>query len=428
LRESPDKAWAALLIFAVALGIRLTWIGMSSHQISSDELDYHRLAASLIQHGAYAIDGVPTAYRPPGYPFVLWAVYSLGGVTPAAAQVFQAVLDAFLAVLLYLTLYKRDVVAAYIAGLCWALFPTAALYSGLLLSETVFTVLTSVAILLLARRSSGAIVLSGLFLGFACLIKPSLIIFCILAGIYVIGRWSSKKKVLLGLLVAGLTLVPWMLRNHATFGVFTVSANTGMNLYVGNNPGATGGYRGEFPPEIVAAMGNEQKLNSVSTQLALDYVVGNPVQFVVNGAKKMARLFASEGELLVYALSPSGLSSRYAEKYRNLPIAAVLIVNLPSFFILLVGIWGLIVAESSTHRDYTLLLFASILVTTFIFFGSSRFRYPIMPFLVMYGSLFLAQARSILPSLWTGKKTALAVTFLMIAGIWTAEAIMIANA
>jgi hypothetical protein len=39
-------------------------------------------------------------------------------------------------------------------------------------------------------------------------------------------------------------LVPWWIRNQRAFGGFVPIANNGgVNLYIGNNPLATGGYR-----------------------------------------------------------------------------------------------------------------------------------------------------------------------------------------
>src|SRR3954447_15301229 len=43
-----------------------------------DERDYHALAQSLLQHQGFVNErGQPSAYRPPGYPFVLTALYSV---------------------------------------------------------------------------------------------------------------------------------------------------------------------------------------------------------------------------------------------------------------------------------------------------------------------------------------------------------------
>lgn len=429
LRRLPQALRTSLLIFCLALGIRLAWIALNSHEIVSDELDYHRLAVGLVEGGVYAIDGVPTAYRPPGYPLMLWAVYSVAGAKATAVLILQAVLDALLAVLLFRVLLARDTLAARIAGFTWAMFPAALFYSGLLLTETVFTGIVFVALLLIAtRKDTPSVVAAGVLLGLGCLIKPWLMIFIGLVGIFAILRWSSRKELLIAVVVAALCTTPWMLRNSFEFGVFALSTNAGMNLYVGNNPDATGGYSGRFPELIVSAVGNERQLDSLSRSLALDYIAGHPGGFVVNAVKKVARLFASEGELLVYAFSSNDNGTRYSEQYRSLPLALTILANLPSLLVLILGIAGLVAAEKTPEWRYALFLALAILLTAMVFFGSSRFRYPMMPYLVMYGSLVAAHPKNYLQNLSPLKKAFVGSVVLLLCALWVTEALLIANA
>ena len=57
-----------------------------------DERIYHQLAIGLVEGRGYMNpDGDPTSYRPPGYPFVLAAVYQVWP-DPMAARVLNALL------------------------------------------------------------------------------------------------------------------------------------------------------------------------------------------------------------------------------------------------------------------------------------------------------------------------------------------------
>jgi len=429
LRRLSQALRTSLLIFVLALGIRLVWIALNSHEMISDELDYHRLAVSLVEDGAYAIGGMPTAYRPPGYPLILWLVYSIAGVDANAVLILQAVLDALLAVLLFRTLLARDTLAARIAGYTWAMFPTAILFSGLLLTETLFTGIVFGALLLVATREDApSVAASGLLLGLGCLIKPWLVVFVGLLGIYAVLQWGSRRQLLIAVVVAGLCTIPWMMRNSSALGVFTLSTNAGMNLYVGNNPDATGGYSGRFPEQIVSAIGNERRLDSLSRSLALDDIAGHPGRFVVNAVKKAARLFGSEGELLVYSFSSDDHGTRYSTQYRDLPLAVTILANLPSLLLLVLGTAGLVTAEKTPERPYALLLAVALLLTTIVFFGSSRFRFPMTPYLVLYGSLVAAHPKSYLQSLSPLKRAVAASVVLFICALWITEAVLLANA
>jgi len=424
-----NQVLTSVIIFALALVIRFGWIATSAHELRSDELDYHSLAQSLAQSATYAIDGVPTAYRPPGYPFALWMVYSATGPDKAAALWIQAILDASLAVLIFLSLSKAHILAAPVAGIAWAIFPAAILYSGLLLTETLFTVMLFSALFILERtKALTPAAFSGLLLGIACLIKPWALLFVALLAAFGLLRKDPDKRFVLVAMIAVLTLLPWMLRNELHMGFFGISTNTGMNLYVGNRPDATGGYRGNFPPEIAAAAGDELRLDSLSTSLATGYIMSEPLSFVANAGLKLARLIASEGELLVLALSADSADISYRERLSYLSPAAKVLVNLPSFVFLLFGIAGLIAARPSTGRTSALLLVASIVLTSIVFFGSSRFRFPAMPFLVMYSALAATSLRSTVKGLSPLRRVMVACSIVAVAAVWIIEFTMLANA
>lgn len=429
--RDPGKrtARAPAVVFALALLVRILWIAASADGLKSDELDYHNLAASLVQSCSYEQNGAPTAYRPPGYPFFLWAVYSVAGIRHVAPLVLQALLDALLALLLYVWLSRSHPRAAVLAGVFWALFPAAVLFSGLLLSETLFTAVMFASILTLDRtQASATAVFSGLLLGFACLIKPWAIVFAALLALVGLARRDPDRRMALACLAALLTLLPWMVRNELAMGFFGISTNTGMNLYVGNNPRATGGYQGTFPQEIISASGNERRLDSVSTHLATEYVLGEPLRFVQNAVRKTARLLASEGELLVFALSNDGPGRSYRERHAELPASAKVLVNAPSLLVLLLGSLGLIAAGKSFGKTSTLLLVGTIVLTTAVFFGSSRFRFPATPFLVMFGAIAATSLPSTLRGLSFTRKMLLVAAIALVASAWIAESILLANA
>jgi hypothetical protein len=94
---------------------------------------------------------------------------------------------------------------------------------------------------------------------------------------------------------------------------------------------------------------------------------------------------------------------------------------------LIIGIGGLIVADRTPHWRTVMLLTASIVLTTFVFFGSSRFRFPLMPFLVLYGSLAWCDPRSTWQQISPRKKILLGCTVIVVSAVWITEAILVAN-
>src|SRR4051794_23398220 len=74
---------AALLILVAALGLRLAYVAATpDFKIINDARDYDVHAVSVAQgHGfSKQLTGMPTAFRPPGYVYLLGATYGVFGV------------------------------------------------------------------------------------------------------------------------------------------------------------------------------------------------------------------------------------------------------------------------------------------------------------------------------------------------------------
>src|SRR5438105_8750844 len=139
---------AAVLV--LALGLRVAYIAThplplshdpADYQHFLDPADYQRFAVSIAAgHGypksLYAPGGGPTAFRPPGYPYFLAAVYAVAGDHINLARVLQALLGTIsvgLIGLIALRLFGRR--AALIALVLAAIYPPLVLSSSTLISE-----------------------------------------------------------------------------------------------------------------------------------------------------------------------------------------------------------------------------------------------------------------------------------------------------
>src|SRR5206468_9363115 len=95
----------------------------------------------------------PSAYRPPGYPYLLALVYRIRGDSVGAGQVLSALLGT-LAVMLLMLLAERlwDRRVAVAAGLIAAVYlPLIAVQARALLSESLFVPAMLAALLLTLR-------------------------------------------------------------------------------------------------------------------------------------------------------------------------------------------------------------------------------------------------------------------------------------
>src|SRR5918992_1299977 len=112
-RDARRRAVAFLLVFAAAFGVRLLcWrdVRFEAYKVQTAVTEnYKQMARLLAENGASSFydPASPTSEpdllgHPPGYPFVLAAVYAVFGESDAAAQVFQAACDALAAALVFL--------------------------------------------------------------------------------------------------------------------------------------------------------------------------------------------------------------------------------------------------------------------------------------------------------------------------------------
>lgn len=241
----------ALFAGAVLVGfaLRLFFVREFPY-IAPDTKLYDVLARNWLDHGVYGLflDGqlLPVDIRVPGYPAFLAAVYGLFGREPQAAMWVQAVVDlatclltAALAARLAPSSSRARVVAAalWLAALC----PFLANYSAALLTETLATFLTTLALLLLVAAYEATVpgagegdghgtgswtwFLGGLVVGLGTLVRPETPLVLAAVALVLVVRWCRPadwaKLFRVGLLLACgllLPLLPWAGRNWHTLG------------------------------------------------------------------------------------------------------------------------------------------------------------------------------------------------------------------
>jgi len=216
---------------------------------SGDAPFYIELAWNWLKKGVYGfpVNGQLTAVdmRVPGYPAFLAAIFAFAGKAPRAVMLAQCVLDVagcFLIALIAERLAAPELRGrTFIAGLWLAvLCPFTANYPAVVLTETLVTFLTAIAILVLLKTDLGRWatsqlggaaasgngffanpwLLAGIVVGFGTLVRPETPLLLISAGMVLSVRWRRphgwaklmRAGMLLGLGLV-LPLVPWAARN-----------------------------------------------------------------------------------------------------------------------------------------------------------------------------------------------------------------------
>ncbi|NLX13372.1 MAG: hypothetical protein GXY44_06930 [Phycisphaerales bacterium] len=356
-----------------------------------DEQAYVLATQSLAEgHGLVDEFGYRATYMP-GYPFFLLLFHSLPGWL-FWARLAQALIGASAAPMtallawFWIRLAKdtksempcrigKDWVAV-LAGLAVAADPFLIFFTGLLLTETLFTFMLVAAWLLILPMHNARIgvtlrqaLIAGLMLLGCIFVRPStLVMVPLIAFIIALFRRFDRDGVIAAaaiLFVVIIGLTPWGYRNRVIIGEWRwLTTRGGVSLYDGLQPGASGAsdlaHTKEFPE--LRGLG-EIEWDSWFRQKALDTVRRDPGTVLRLAAVKFARTWSPWPNV---------------EQYRRGPIAWLSAVwILASLASAAAGWWH----YRHQVRGWVLLLLPVITITLLhtIFVGSVRYRVPLMP-------------------------------------------------
>jgi len=253
--KRPRTRLYLTIIFFAAIAIRLAaaqWVaGGLNRELTGDEPDYVTRAVSLVEgRGITDAAGRPSSTRMPGVPLVLALFFSVAGHTIAGARVLMCVLGALLVPACYLL---GRTLAGERAGLVCALgamvFPNWVRYSGDLLTDLSSATATALAAWALIhgwrRNSLAMFALAGAVSGAGVLFRPTgaALLPGIVLWIFLVMPGWRRRFAASALVCAALAVVlaPWAVRNTMVQGEFVpISTYGGMELYLANNPEATG--------------------------------------------------------------------------------------------------------------------------------------------------------------------------------------------
>lgn len=232
-REVRVLVWITLGAFV----LRMAWLLAAQPAAVSDALGYKSLAERVLEEGRYERFGEPTAWRTPGYIFVLVAglVVSDSDVWLGAINVVIATAIVPLVALLARRLGLSWRVSLLAAALTAVMSPLV-LWAPVQGPENVQVPLLLAALALAADRRTGArapLVWAGVLFGVAILVRPeSLVYLPVVALVMVPGRWRSiALRSATVAVVAIAVCVPWLVRNQLQVGPVGFSSTGGVNFY-----------------------------------------------------------------------------------------------------------------------------------------------------------------------------------------------------
>ena len=454
-QEEPDPSpsdagvpWhrKLLVLLAAVAGLRLglLWLAAAAgptFMMSSDSDGYENPARALLQVGRFAQDPAhpekPELKRTPGYPLFIALVYGLFGESRTlliAVQVLVGVATIGLACLLV----HWDRRAGLAAAVFLALDPVSTSHSLLMLTETLFTFVLVVALLLTIRLLTGHGAARLLALGAgaafaaATLVRP-ISYFVIVPVVAVVWFALCRRGWGRATVLAGLTLLPsllliggWQWMRYRATGEFGLSSITAKRVVIGR-AFAVIAARDDIPlleARCDAIAGGDQTRRAAclagihlppgamksSFRLALEVFLREPLLAVKLAARGAATvLFAPSGELGIRVGLPVDwdpgrgptwdlLQLTWHEYWREWPQQRTghFLFWLQAWIYLfclyaavLVGAWSAVRSRGPLRAVHVLM--ASVLLYFLAassgHYGNARFRVPLMPILALYAGL-----------------------------------------
>ena len=382
-----------LTALVAALVIRGVWIfSLEDRPYTYDGEVYDRIAVNVIEGRGFGYrPGELQSWRPPLYPLFLAASHAFFGGSLLLVRVLQTLMGVATVLLVYLLgkeLFTQKH-APELAALIIALYPGMAIFPGLLLTETLVTLLLVSALYvqsrIMGKPSISRLVLFGVLCGLTVLCRPAFLVFaffsCALLFWYELRRETPHLKrgarsvgVILSALV--LTLIPWTVRNYRVHRSFVpISTNGGVLLLESNNPQASGGllrddtWIQEQERRFLEASKkdrlSEAERSRLYTRWALAYIGTHPVHFLHLAVQRWR----------IFWLYPIW----YQQDLKAQLSVTLLDVALWPFLIL-----GVVLSAGSQRPVILYMPVLALAAVHMVFCADARFRFPLLPIFALF--------------------------------------------
>ncbi len=403
MRNSYRRDPLLWLLVALAFIVRIAYnlaLHPDGHPPGSfviDETEYFGAAHVLAEGRGFSYFDTALWVRPPLYVASLAVVMRVAGDGYIPALIFQALLSALtLPALGWLAFRVGGRKAARWTLLLALLYLPLTLFAGLLLSETLFVLLFAwslVALVLARERLDGVwdwriwavLASAGLLLGLGVLTRSTALGFVPLVMLWLargkgmpLRRRLTAPAIVLGVCVV--VILPWIARNYVAYGRFIpVDTTGGYNLWLGSI-----GVRDEARLEAdLRTIPNPADRQSYAYEQAFKTIAADPVAFIGKGVKESLDLWRP-------------LFSAEERQVRGFSLGRVPAWHLLSLFlfddvlyvvILVLAILGLLLAPPHPLKSLAGLWVLLWVVMSFIFFAVTRFRLPVVAFLIPWAGV-----------------------------------------
>ena len=410
----------AIGIFCLALTVRIIYNNTVAYHYYPlhDSAFYQGIAFHLLNEHCFCLEAyVPTVVRAPLWPFTIAGLSLIFGPSDYFARLFLSLVGSGTCVLVYF--FARDLFSwriGVLAGVFAAIYPELYIYDGWLYTESLYTFLLFAICYGLYRlqrtpeRNWQNWIVCGVLLGLLSLTRPNGIIviglFIIWSFIMVWQKFLSLRMTIRGVLVSTLIAVvliaPWTIRNYLV-------SHTFIPVAIGDGTVLLGAYNNEVL--IKSTYPGGPKGTWINPNVSRPEIVRPFPLYTCTPSCEVAREAAFKDAAVKWIednihTMPSLLKLHFINMWQpNTYEADLPIVRFPQqqstqfvlhmmktwpIYLFILAVPGLIVTLWR-WRELLFIYFMIILtvVQNLIYYGSTRFRAPIEPMLILLAAGFI---------------------------------------
>ncbi len=388
------------VIIMVAVLIRLgVMFALQTYQFKSERaygysnarVAFHVMTGRGFSLSANEAGGLnKTAITPPGYVYVLAGIFKIFGpytvMSAIVIETIQALISSLTCLLFYLLGRRFHEHIGLLAAAAMAVYPSAIFFSVVRIGPAPVVVLLLALMMhyllkLQENPQTRDAVICGVLMGLNALFEPAVILFYVLACIWLL-LWRSRARLaavthafVMGIVCMVLVL-PWTIRNYMVFHTFVpLKSSMGRNLLEGSHPQGTGVIHHFGIPEVLSLeelkifrSSNELQKDKMLFHKAVEFIQDDPKYFLHSTLRRIFYFWAP--------LNP----------YRTTPHDTLRLVTYGP--VLILAIFGiLLMRQKWLETTLVLALFFSYPLPYYITHVSiNRYKFIVEPFLVLLAS------------------------------------------
>lgn len=332
--------------------------------------------------------GVLTSHRGPGFPLFLAWVYSIAGTGEQRfffARLAQAFLTATIAPLTYILAHQlglQERTTRWAAGIL-AFYPLLIVYPLALVSENLFLVLLTLAVVLVLWVRSDqrwyVALMAGLVLGLAMLTRSVIAGFVPLALFWLWWSAPNKRRAVWNgaVLLAGFLAIttPWVVRNSLVHKQLVwVESSLGYNLYLGYHPQSQGTFQFGISLDLLPILDDAER-DAAGRQAALDFIRADPGRFPYLLVRKLGYFWGLDRRALGYFYS-----NGFFGYWPPWLLGAVMVLDTgPLLLLAPMALIGMVCGRLTGPKTLLLILLIYYTGIHMLILAEPRFHLPLLP-------------------------------------------------